>query len=264
MPMVKIDAVSFRHNCGGTTAQVGALPHQAGPHDRTPTACPACRRCERYRQSRSSGDKRIPGVPPRQASRRQSRPTKGLPKSKRASLDGCLKAYDKLNVSVPLPEAGEVTTCSKPSGGHRIICEFGLQHRTAQMMLQWALEKQFVPRPFQFTFRGVPAAIKEVRAQLIAGQAHLATLDIVDHFGNFSEGKLLKALPLPSGWVQHTVVTRWMAMLRMRTCGVSLSTNALLLRGPPGRARRFDLLSDRVGVRHGETWLGRTPLAGRS
>src|SRR3954454_160266 len=98
-------------------------------------------------------------------------------------------------------------------GGVRVTHDFGLQHRTAQAMVLRVMECHLVPRPFQYTFRGVDKAIAQTKRQLSKGFVHFATLDIEKYFGSFDPPKRASVLPLPLEWVEHVVIGRHLAVV---------------------------------------------------
>ncbi len=136
-----------------------------------------------------------------------------LSERNRASLEGCLAMPSFLSVQSPLKEVSRVRARLKASGnGVRVTHDFGLQHRTSQGMVLRVMECHFVPRSFQYTFRGIGKAIATAKVSLAQGLSHFATLDIKDHFGSFDPAKLASVLPLPIEWVDHVVVGRHLAV----------------------------------------------------
>jgi hypothetical protein len=132
---------------------------------------------------------------------------------KRATLERCLAMPSILNVQGPLQEPSFVRAHPKHSEGVRVTHDFGLQHRTSQGMVLRVMECHFVPRPFQYTFRGIHEAIAQAKPLLLQGLVYFATLDIKDHFGSFDPEKLTSVLPLPKEWVDHAVVGRHLAVV---------------------------------------------------
>lgn len=129
---------------------------------------------------------------------------------RRLSISGCLAMAETLDFTQPLPEAVPVRPHPKKSGGHRMIHDHGLMHRTAQDAINRVLGEYLKPRSFQFTRKGAHAAIHHARALIAAGYVHLARLDIKDFYANFSADALIEGLPLPKDVAAHAVIGRHM------------------------------------------------------
>lgn len=140
------------------------------------------------------------------------RANRALPVYKRATLERCNEIADKLDLSKPIKEPVRCWRKPKSKGGHRIIHDPGLVHRTAQQLVRRVMDKDFTPRPFQYTLLGVQHAIKEVKKLIGEGHVYGAHLDIKDFYGSFELEKLTKDLPLPEGAVKHAVVGRYMEL----------------------------------------------------
>jgi hypothetical protein len=138
---------------------------------------------------------------------------KKLKARKRQTLERCLAAPSLLDFQAPLSEPVPVYPQPKKSGGVRMIHNPGLLHRTAQTIVRWILGPHFVPRRFQYTHLGVPAAIKKVKALVKAGHVHAARLDVENFFVSFDAEKLATELPLPKEVVDHAVVGRLMKVV---------------------------------------------------
>jgi hypothetical protein len=138
---------------------------------------------------------------------------KKLKAGKRQTLERCLAVPSLLDFQAPLSEPVPVYPQPKKSGDPRMIHNPGLLHRTAQTIVQWIVGAYFVPRSFQYTHLGVPAAIKKVNALVKAGHVHAARLDIKDFFVSFDAEKLATELPLPKEVVDHAVVGRLMKVV---------------------------------------------------
>lgn len=128
----------------------------------------------------------------------------------RQSLERCLSVPDELTFDAPLNEPVPVRPEPKKWGGVRMLHNHRLYHRTGQHMILKVMGEYFQPRPFQYTMRGVPAAIAEAKKLVNAGYVFAARLDIKDFFPSFDPDQLRLELPLPKGVVEHGVVGRHM------------------------------------------------------
>jgi len=138
------------------------------------------------------------------------RTNKRLRPARRATLDRCFAVTANLELEGPVPEPATIHVVPK-SSGFRIVHEFKLKHRTLQDMARRVIECHFVPRPWQYTHRGVHKAIAKAKQQLQTGHVCFATLDIVEHFASFEASKLVNELPIPQGWVEFVVSGRHLA-----------------------------------------------------
>jgi hypothetical protein len=130
----------------------------------------------------------------------------------RGTLEDCLKLAATLDFTTPIPEIVYVWPQPKTKGGYRMICKFGLMHRTAQDIVARIMNAHFVPRPFQYSHLGVHAAIRDAKALINKGYTFAAHLDIADYFCSFDPEKLHTELPLPADVVENAVIGRHMEM----------------------------------------------------
>ena len=135
---------------------------------------------------------------------------KTLRPKKRQSLESCLEAANILSFEKPLSEIVPVYPKPKSGGGVRMIHDHGLHHRTGQNLVQRCLSPFFKPRSFQYTFRGVHAAVFEVRMRLRMGYVCIGRYDIKSFYGSFDHRELSFALPVPKSLVDHVAVGRHM------------------------------------------------------
>lgn len=154
---------------------------------------------------------------------------------KRRTIEDCLAIANTESFFLPISEVVSAFPEPKPSGEYRVICEFGLRHRTAQDLVIRAIDCRFVPRSFQYTFRGVQKAVGSVRQTIGNGLLHCATLDIEKCFASF-EPKLALHLPLPGEVAEHTVLGRHMAVIMGK--GKSSWANSIPIDDLLNQARR--------------------------
>lgn len=133
--------------------------------------------------------------------------------AKRQTLERCLAVPQLLDFSGPLKEVVPVRPKAKKSGGCRMLHNHRLFHRTAQNAVVRVVGPYFTPRPFQYTQKGVHAAIRRGKTAIKTGHVCIARLDIKDFFPNFSAEALITELPLPWEVVEHVVVGRHMAVV---------------------------------------------------
>ena len=131
----------------------------------------------------------------------------------RQTLEWCLKVPSLLDFAKPLSEPVPVYPKPKKSGGFRMIHNPGLLHRTSQDIVVRIMGAYHAPRPFQFTDRGVHAAIKQTKEAAIKGHVHVARLDIKDFYPSFDHEKLVAELPLRKEVVEHIVLGRCMEVV---------------------------------------------------
>ena len=130
----------------------------------------------------------------------------------RGTLEDCLKLAATLDFTTPIPEIVRVWPQPKSKGGYRMICKFGLTHRTAQDMVARIMNVHFVPRPFQYSHLGIHAAIEDAKAFINKGYTFAAHFDIKDYFGSFDPETLPTELPVAKHVVEHAVIGRHMEM----------------------------------------------------
>lgn len=133
--------------------------------------------------------------------------------AKRQTLEQCLAVPKLLDFSGPLKEVVPVRPKAKKSGGCRMLHNHGLLHRSAQNAVVRVVGPYFMPHPFQYTQKGVHAAIRRAKTAIKTGHVYVARLDIKDFFLNFSAEALITELPLPGEVVEHVVVGRHMAVV---------------------------------------------------
>ncbi|MEW6090061.1 MAG: reverse transcriptase domain-containing protein [Pseudomonadota bacterium] len=139
----------------------------------------------------------------------------------RLSLEECLALAENLVLHKPINEYVRVRFKMKSSGGKRPIFAFGPQHKTAQKMVRRLLKPNVMPREWQFTLKGVPAAISYVRTKPCADTAWACTLDIKNFYGSFVDEEVRALLSfLPSKVVGNVVLTNGMLLTDM--AGVAL------------------------------------------
>ena len=133
------------------------------------------------------------------------------PLALRPSLDQCAICAKQLDLTKPITEPARVHAQKKPGKDDwRPVADFGIKHRTAQHMIKALLERTFVPRPFQYGYKGVPEAVALIRAQADAGLHYFVHQDIANFFMHFHEGKLAMTSPLPTWAVEYAVTGRQM------------------------------------------------------
>jgi hypothetical protein len=152
---------------------------------------------------------------------------KKLRPDRRQTLEKCLLVPTLLDLSKPLTELVPVYPKAKKSGGVRMIHNFGLLHRTSQDMVSRVMGVYYKPRYFQFTERGVHAAVKSAKAALGAGHVHVARLDIENFYPSFDPEKLASELPLPQEVVDNVVLGRHMKVVMDQEQKVSHAGSSL-------------------------------------
>ena len=138
------------------------------------------------------------------------RANKRLKPHARAPLSRCIALAETLRLDTPINEPVRLHAQEKSGGGFRVLADFGLRHRAAQHAVATTLGERFRPRPFQYTFKGVPQAIVATREAMASGLVYAAELDIQNFFGSFQPEELANELPLPKGVVEHVVIGRHM------------------------------------------------------
>jgi hypothetical protein len=123
---------------------------------------------------------------------------KRLPLKQRLSVYEYRLMASQLDLTKPIVEDVFLRVKSKPSGGFRRYCEFGILHRTAQNIVADMLRPQFSPAEFQYDApgRGVSSAVKAARTLINGGHTYGRHLDIKSFFDkishSFIEGPALK------------------------------------------------------------------------
>lgn len=135
---------------------------------------------------------------------------KTLKPKKRQPLEVCLDTANVLSFEKPLSEIVPVYPKLKSKGGVRMIHDHGLHHRTGQDLLRRCLSPFFKPRSFQYTFRGVHAAVFEVRMRLRMGYDYIGRYNIKSFYDSFDPDELSSELPAPKSLVDHVAVGRHM------------------------------------------------------
>ena len=108
------------------------------------------------------------------------------------TLADCLNVVENLNFFAASPEEATVLAVKKASGKYRATIMFGLEHRVAQKILREVLSAYHAKQSFQFTSRGIHAAIKAARAHIGEGNIWYAHLDIKEFYSNFRVEELLQ------------------------------------------------------------------------
>jgi hypothetical protein len=138
----------------------------------------------------------------------------------RPTLEACLEATSKIDLTQPIAEPVRVWAKLKSSGtGWRPICAFDLMHRIAQQMLKAILALHYKPRAFQASDQSLPKIMARVRKAIGSGKHFFAHLDISDFFRGFRCEALEKTLPLPAGAVGYVVCSKeyeWKACRQWR------------------------------------------------
>ena len=134
---------------------------------------------------------------------------KRRPYRRRLSLRQIILGAQEFKVLIKLDEPVHVYRKHKTSGsGFRTICDFGPVARGAQRVVLALLREAYKPAPFQFTSRGVQAAIKEaLRLITEEGYTRVTEIDIKSHYPSFQEDKLLNALPIPNGAIREIILS---------------------------------------------------------
>lgn len=125
------------------------------------------------------------------------RANRKLPKSERNSLSDVRSVAESIKVHSASTEPIRVFF-KKKLNGKRSICVFGFERKVRHELVRPILDQLFCPKPWQFTHRGVPKAIRYIQElDLTAGTA-VAALDISNFFGSFdrkSLGGVVSAIP---------------------------------------------------------------------
>lgn len=116
--------------------------------------------------------------------------------------------------------AAKLKTPKKANGEHRPIWVFDMRSRVSQETVRRVLTPYFVPRKWQYSHLGVPAAIKAIKAMSGKSGWWVAKLDIKKNFESFEFEKLLNELPLQTEVVEMVVIGR---RIMLRDSGGSLS-----------------------------------------
>lgn len=102
----------------------------------------------------------------------------------------CLQAASQLDLVSRCDEKAAVIIKGKLNGGHRLILDFGIRYRIAQNILRLVLSAHHGPKPFQYTHRGVPKAMKRVMELCDQGNVWFAHIDIKKFYPSFRIEKL--------------------------------------------------------------------------
>lgn len=208
MPTLFVDNVAFKHQLSGqalSDAYAQIATARADTNMRVEELLAGIKADDAFLTQRA-GALLIEGSDARLASAITA--NKKLRPPYRQTLERCLAVPALLDFSKPLPEPVPVYAKKKNSGGVRMIHKPGLLHRTAQDMVERIMSAHYVPKPFQFTHRGVHRAIKQAKVGLTEGKVFVARLDIKDFYSSFEVEKLVTELPLPQEVVEHVVVGR--------------------------------------------------------
>lgn len=102
----------------------------------------------------------------------------------RAPLKQCMKIAKAMKAHKPSGEHVKVRFKPKGSGGTRPICRFGVRNKALQCLVEPVIATSFKPKPWQFSFRGMHAAIKSVASLSPKEEMWATTLDIEEFFPN--------------------------------------------------------------------------------
>lgn len=102
----------------------------------------------------------------------------------RAPLKQCMKIAKAMKAHKPSGEHVKVRFKPKGSGGTRPICRFGVRNKALQCLVEPIIATSFKPKPWQFSFKGMHAAIKSVISLQPEKEMWTATLDIKEFFPN--------------------------------------------------------------------------------
>lgn len=128
---------------------------------------------------------------------------------KNYSIADCFNAALTLNLYVPINEPVSAFLAEEDGGAkHRIILDFGIRYRTAHRMVERVLEPYTKLRPFQFTNKGVPRAIKRVSSFASGPKTWVAVIDIKSFYSSFVHDLLKQELPLPHAVADFAVSSR--------------------------------------------------------
>lgn len=108
------------------------------------------------------------------------------------TLADCLNVVENLNFFAASPEEAKVLAVKKPSGNYRPVIAFGLEHKVAQKILREVLSAHHTRKCFQFTSKGIHAAIEAARDHIGEGYVWYAHLDIKEFYSNFRVDELLQ------------------------------------------------------------------------
>lgn len=136
-----------------------------------------------------------------------------LHKDIQVELPAVFEAAKAVRPGHPLDEPARLYAVRKASGGTRPIWDFGLTRRAVVETLKPIVRPSTEPRAFQYDWRGVPAAIKAVKAAVLDGLVYAARLDISNHFGSFDIGALPHQLRLRKKIVEHSVAGKGIPVL---------------------------------------------------
>lgn len=105
----------------------------------------------------------------------------------------------------PVDEESVVKAKPKSNGKFRVTHRLDTGNST--IMRSWCrlLEHFLKPKPFQYEFRGMAYAIRDVRKAILAGNVFVAHLDIKEFFANFTEEGIRKLVPLLKGVPLHAM-----------------------------------------------------------
>lgn len=128
----------------------------------------------------------------------------------------CFEIANSIHLGKSISEEISCRIITKKSGGYRVIHDFGLKHRTAQIAIGQVLGAYLRPRSFQFTHKGVKRAIIRAKALIKAGYVYSARLDIKDFYPSFNAKALLDVLPIPKRIAVQTVVGQYMKEMKLK------------------------------------------------
>jgi hypothetical protein len=127
---------------------------------------------------------------------------KKLPFGRRVSLADLFKMGNRGNWNMASGEAVGIHIQPKQGCKFRTISNPGLENRMMEYAAESAIFPNFKPKPFQYEFKGkgefggIPAAMNDIKAFILAGYVWAARLDIKSFYESFTEEQLCKLLPL--------------------------------------------------------------------
>jgi|TARA_R110002096_G_scaffold181267_1_gene358801 hypothetical protein len=152
---------------------------------------------------------------------------KKLDWGKRRSLSQCFSLAKNLTAHKQSDEAVRVAFKPKANGGQRPVQDFGLQQRATQELAKTIIERRVHPQKWQYTFLGVPKAIRFLKHLDPAAEMWTAKLDIEDFYGHFNDTDLGKLTwEVPKSVVKATLLSKGNVLMDYE--GVPLAGSSLL------------------------------------
>jgi hypothetical protein len=130
-----------------------------------------------------------------------------FPLDRRPPLSAISETADRVSALRGSDEPVMVRVKRKGSHGYRLIQSFGQENKTLQYVVGEALKARTVFHPRQFAnSKGRPAAVLALRDALLAGNCHMAEIDIKNCYGSFDGEDLGKVLHLPERLIETVVL----------------------------------------------------------